>query len=130
MRKRREMVSAAAMTVTASLLPFVFFLLLPALVGLAFVILHVSIITRGQQYLPEKRGTAMSLASFNMFIGGAVGIFINRTIQAQFGYRGSFTAVFAIFTVGILAFLMIGLFPKEGCSAMDCLVRLYRRLER
>ncbi len=108
------------------------YFVLPALFGfgLAFVILQVTIITTAQQYLPEKRGTVMSLASFNMFIGGAVGIFINRSILSQFGYRGLFTvAAIAIFTVGILAFLIIGLFSKEECSAIDCLVRLYKKLE-
>ncbi|MEF8835691.1 MAG: MFS transporter [Candidatus Thermoplasmatota archaeon] len=98
--------------------------------GLSFVILQVTIITTAQQYLPEKRGTVMSLASFNMFIGGAVGIFINRTILASFDYQGLFMiAGFAIFIVGTLAFLMIGLFSKEGCSAIDCLVRLYRKFK-
>jgi len=108
------------------------YLVLPALFGfgLAFVILQVTIITTAQQYLPEKRGTVMSLASFNMFIGGAVGIFINRTILARLGYQGVFTiAGIAIFTVGVLAFLLIGLFSKEGCSAMDCLLRLYEKLD-
>ncbi len=109
------------------------YFVLPALFGfgLAFVILQVTIITTAQQYLPEKRGTVMSLASFNMFIGGAVGIFINGRILARFDYRGLFTgAALAIFTVGVLAFLIIGLFSKEECSAMDCLVRLYRKFER
>jgi len=108
------------------------YFILPALFGfgLAFVILQVTIIMTAQQYLPEKRGTVMSLASFNMFIGGAVGIFINRTILARLDYQGLFMiAGLAIFTVGVLAFLIIGLFSKEGCSAMDCLVRLYRKFE-
>jgi len=105
---------------------------LPALFGfgLAFVILQVTIIMTSQQYLPEKRGTVMSLASFNMFIGGAVGIFINRIILARFEYQGLFTiAALVIFTVGVLAFLIIGLFSKEECSAIDCLVRLYKKFE-
>ncbi|MFP4000985.1 MAG: MFS transporter [Thermoplasmata archaeon] len=108
------------------------YFVLPALFGfgLSFVILQVTIITTAQQYLPKKRGTVMSLASFNMFIGGAVGIFINRTILARFDYQGLFMiAGIAIFIVGTLSFLMIGLFSKEGCSAMDCLVRLYRKFE-
>ncbi len=109
------------------------YLVLPALFGfgLAFVILQVTIITTAQQYLPEKRGTVMSLASFNMFLGGAVGIFINRMILARFEYQGLFTiAGIAIFTVGVLSFLIIGLFSKEGCSAIDCLLRLYDKLDR
>ncbi len=116
---------------TVSYWPGIYFIL-PALFGfgLAFVILQVTIITTAQQYLPQKRGTVMSLASFNMFIGGAVGIFINRTILARMEYQGLFAvAAVVIFTVGVLAFLIIGLFSKEGCSAMDCLIRLYRKFE-
>lgn len=115
---------------TVSYWPGIYFIL-PALFGfgLAFVILQVTIITTAQQYLPKKRGTVMSLASFNMFIGGAVGIFINRTILSSWGYQGLFTvAAIAIFVVGVLAFLFIGLFSKEGCSAMDCLIQLYKKL--
>ncbi|MFW6304783.1 MAG: MFS transporter [Candidatus Saliniplasma sp.] len=115
---------------TVSYWPGIYYIL-PALFGfgLAFVILQVTIITTAQQYLPEKRGTVMSLASFNMFIGGAVGIFINRTILATYGYQGLFTvAAIVIFSVGILSFLFIGLFSKEDCSAINCLIRLYNRL--
>ncbi len=117
---------------TVSYWPGIYYIL-PALFGfgLAFVILQVTIITTAQQYLPQKRGTVMSLASFNMFIGGAVGIFINRTILARIEYQGLFAvAAIVIFTVGVLAFLIIGLFSKEGCSAMDCLIRLYQKFER
>jgi len=117
---------------TVSFWPGIYYIL-PALFGfgLAFVILQVTIITTAQQYLPQKRGTVMSLASFNMFIGGAVGIFINRTILARIEYQGLFAvAAIVIFTVGVLAFLIIGLFSKEGCSAMDCLIRLYQKFER
>ncbi|KXA94978.1 hypothetical protein AKJ36_01765 [candidate division MSBL1 archaeon SCGC-AAA259I07] len=89
---------------------FGIYLVLPALVGfgLAFVILQTTIITTAQQYLPKKSGTVMSLASFNMFVGGAVGIFTNRIILNQLGYQGLFTvAGIMILTVGILAFLVI-----------------------
>ncbi|KXB03605.1 hypothetical protein AKJ47_01945 [candidate division MSBL1 archaeon SCGC-AAA261G05] len=86
------------------------YFVLPALVGfgLAFVILQATIITTAQQYLPTKSGTVMSLASFNMFVGGAVGVFTNRIILNQLGYQGLFmVAGLAILTVGILAFLII-----------------------
>ncbi|MFO7792961.1 MAG: MFS transporter [Candidatus Saliniplasma sp.] len=117
---------------TVSYWPGIYYIL-PALFGfgLAFVILQVTIITTAQQYLPQKRGTVMSLASFNMFIGGAVGIFINRMILNRMGYQGLFTiAAIAIFAVGVLAFLFIGLFSKEECSAMDCLILLYKKINR
>ena len=33
--------------------------------------------------IPAMRGTAMSLASFNMFVGGAVGTMVNGRIMAN-----------------------------------------------
>lgn len=106
---------------------------IPALFGfgLAFVILQVTIITTAQQFLPKKRGTVMSLASFNMFTGGAIGVFLNRPIQDLLGYQGVFAiAGVTIFTVGVLSFLIIGLFSKEGCSATNCLIRLRKKIRK
>ncbi|UMZ74454.1 MFS transporter [Natranaerofaba carboxydovora] len=48
--------------------------------GLSFVLLQSSMIMRAQQVMPQLKGTAMSLASFNMFVGGAVGTFTNGII--------------------------------------------------
>jgi sugar phosphate permease len=33
-----------------------------------------------QNAIPKQRGTAMSLASFNMFVGGAVATLVNRNL--------------------------------------------------
>lgn len=107
------------------------YLILPALFGfgLAFVTLQATIITTSQQYLPEKSGTVMSLASFNMFIGGAIGISINRTILKMFDYSGLFMfAGIVLFTAGLLAFLIIGILSKEGCSVIDCKILIQEKL--
>lgn len=48
--------------------------------GLSFVFLQSTLVSTAQETMPKLRGTAMSLASFNMFIGGAVGTTVNRHI--------------------------------------------------
>jgi predicted MFS family arabinose efflux permease len=55
------------------------------LFGLSFVSLQSTLIMTVQGTLPAMRGTAMSLASLNMFVGGAVGTLVNRCINQNFG---------------------------------------------
>lgn len=50
--------------------------------GLAFVIIQSTVVTNAQSQLPSMRGTAMSLVSFNMFVGGGVGTLVNGSIIA------------------------------------------------
>lgn len=53
--------------------------------GLAFVFLQSTLVTKAQEEAPKLRGTAMSLASFNMFVGGGLGTFINGKILNTLG---------------------------------------------
>ncbi len=104
---------------------------IPALIGFgfAFVFLYVPIIFTAQQRLPKQRGTVMSLAAFNMFIGGAIGVFVNGMIEEALGYRYLFLiAAGVILLAGIVGYLLIGPFTKEECSARDCVIRLYERI--
>lgn len=48
--------------------------------GLSFVFLQSTLVSTAQETMPKLRGTAMSLASFNMFVGGAIGTTLNRQI--------------------------------------------------
>jgi len=48
--------------------------------GLSFVFLQSTLVTTAQETMPKLRGTAMSLASFNMFVGGAIGTTVNRQV--------------------------------------------------
>ncbi|WP_035166012.1 MFS transporter [Caloramator sp. ALD01] len=48
--------------------------------GLAFVSLQSTLVSTAQETMPTLRGTAMSLASFNMFVGGAIGTSVNGKI--------------------------------------------------
>ncbi len=53
--------------------------------GLAFIFLQSTLIATAQEQLPKMRGTAMSLTSFNMFVGGAVGTSLNGMIIKTYG---------------------------------------------
>ncbi|MDI3537307.1 MAG: hypothetical protein PWR12_323 [Eubacteriaceae bacterium] len=48
--------------------------------GVAFIFLQSTLITTVQEKLSKRRGTAMSLASFNMFVGGAIGTSVNAVV--------------------------------------------------
>lgn len=41
---------------------------------------HITLVSTAQETMPALRGTAMSLASFNMFVGGAIGTSVNGRI--------------------------------------------------
>lgn len=72
--------------------------------GLAFVFLQSTLVTNAQEAMPQLRGTAMSLASFNMFVGGGIGTFINGKILSSFNVGNIFAvAGIVIFVVGIIA---------------------------
>ena len=53
--------------------------------GMAFVALQSTLIMGAQSKVPQLRGTAMSLASFGMFVGGATGAAVNGMINDAFG---------------------------------------------
>lgn len=72
--------------------------------GLSFVFLQSTLVMKAQESLPRLRGTAMSLASFNMFVGGGVGTFINGKLLNSFGIQKIyFIAAIILFIVGIIA---------------------------
>ncbi len=80
------------------------FIALPVF-GMAFVTLQSSIVGSAQQQLPGQRGMVMSLASFNMFFGGGIGVFVNRILLNTWGYHIVFlVAGLAFMTAGLLAY--------------------------
>ncbi|GAU76517.1 MFS transporter [Fusibacter sp. 3D3] len=82
--------------------------------GVAFIFLQSTLISAAQEKLPKMRGTAMSLASFNMFVGGAVGTSFNGMIMKTSGPQTIFyNAAYVIFIVGILAALFIARFEMR-----------------
>ncbi|MFP4647472.1 MAG: MFS transporter [Candidatus Acetothermia bacterium] len=92
-------------------------LLIPALVGygFAFIILQSTLITSAQQVMPKRRGTVMALASFNLFIGGAIGVQLNRMILKTGGYGIVFFIAGAVLLLaGIIASIKLEKTPGKG----------------
>jgi predicted MFS family arabinose efflux permease len=76
--------------------------------GIAFIFLQSTLISTAQEMLPKMRGTAMSLASFNMFVGGAVGTSINGVIMKTYGVSRIFgNTSFIILIVGIISSILV-----------------------
>lgn len=86
--------------------------------GIAFIFLQSTLVATAQAKLPTMRGTAMSLASFNMFVGGAVGTAVNGRIMAAGSIDSIFFyASFIIFVVGIIAAVFIARFEMRQRKA-------------
>lgn len=82
--------------------------------GVAFISLQSTLISTAQEKLPKMRGTAMSLASFNMFVGGAIGTSLNGVVMKNFGTSQIFiNTAFVLFVVGIIATILVSEFEKN-----------------
>jgi predicted MFS family arabinose efflux permease len=82
--------------------------------GIAFIFLQSTLISTAQEKLPKMRGTAMSLASFNMFIGGAVGTGFNGLIMKNYGIsRIFYNTSYVILIVGIVSAIFIARFEMR-----------------
>lgn len=87
--------------------------------GAAFISLQSTLISTAQEKLPKMRGTAMSLASFNMFVGGAIGTTLNGTVMKNYGASQIFfNTAFILLAVGILATLFVSGFEKRKKEAL------------
>ena len=64
--------------------------------GLGFIMIHPSLVATAQQLMPNRRGTVMSLVSFNLFVGGGVGTFINGKILNELGFQAVFVFAAAL----------------------------------
>nr|WP_319489270.1 MFS transporter [uncultured Caproiciproducens sp.] len=72
--------------------------------GIAFVFLQSTLVATAQDKLPQARGTAMSLTSFNMFVGGAVGTRVNASIIGTFGTSKIYlVSAVLLLTVGLIS---------------------------
>jgi predicted MFS family arabinose efflux permease len=82
----KKFVPAAAILGTVSL-AILFFATTPLLLsiglfgfGYAFISIHSTLTTIAQGLMPQLRGTVMSLVSFGLFGGGALGTFVNGIV--------------------------------------------------
>jgi predicted MFS family arabinose efflux permease len=82
--------------------------------GVAFIFLQSTLVATVQEKLPKMRGTAMSMASFNMFVGGAVGTSINGIIMKNYSItRIFYNASFVILVVGVVAAIFVSRFEMR-----------------
>lgn len=82
--------------------------------GLAFVSLQSTLVTTAQELMPKLRGTVMSLTSFNMFVGGAVGTSVNGYILRNYGVGNIFAAAsIVMLVVGFVALSVMNNITKN-----------------
>ena len=78
--------------------------------GIAFIFMQSTLIAAAQDQLPKLRGTAMSITSFNMFVGGAVGNSINaKVLSAAGASQIFFYASFVMLAVGLAGALFMAM---------------------
>ncbi len=69
------------------------------LMGCAFVNLQSTLVERAQQSHPQARGTAMSMASFCIFVGGAIGTGIYGIVANNYNFTMVYIISALIFVV-------------------------------
>lgn len=76
--------------------------------GVSFIFLQSTLVAAAQEMLPKAKGTAMSMASFNMFVGGAIGTGLNAKIIGSWGISNIYLiAAVLILTVGFSTFIFM-----------------------
>ncbi|MDD5641349.1 MAG: MFS transporter [Syntrophales bacterium] len=88
--------------------------------GLGFIMIQPTLIATAQQLLPARRGTVMSLASFNMFVGGGLGTWLNGHLLNKWGFEPVFLGAAGLILVAgvIAARLLDRLAPTIGAGAL------------
>lgn len=82
--------------------------------GVAFIFLQSSLVSTVQEKMPKMRGTAMSLASFNMFVGGAMGTALNGYIIKQHDIsRIFYNSSYILLIVGLISAVFIARFEMR-----------------
>ena len=82
--------------------------------GFAFIMMQPTLVATAQELMPQRRCTVMSLASFNMFVGGGIGTFVSGKVLDAWGFGAVFVlAAILILLAGIFA---AGLLRRMGPS--------------
>lgn len=88
--------------------------------GIAFILLQSTLIATAQKKLPAMKGTAMSMAAFNMFLGAAVGTSVNGQLMKNTDTSTVFfIAAFVILAVGVLAAIFVSGFEMRKRLASE-----------
>ncbi len=82
--------------------------------GMAFIFMQSTLVATAQEKLPMMRGTAMSLTSFNIFVGGALGTAFNGYIMSHYGISKIFyDAGYVILIAGLISAVFIARFEMR-----------------
>ena len=83
--------------------------------GLAWVLIQPVLVNTAQQLMPKQKGTVMSLASFNMFVGGGLGTLLFGYVQTNWGFGPVFVIAAALILVaGILGTMDLNHIASSG----------------
>lgn len=76
--------------------------------GLGFIMIHPTLVTTAQQFMPTRRGTVMSLLSLNMFLGGGIGTFVYGKVLDRWGFGSVFVfAAVLMLLAGAIASVLL-----------------------
>jgi len=92
------------------------FLMAVSLIGFGFadIFIQTTLIETAQQLMSKRKGDVMSLAAFNMFIGGGIGTFINGRILKTFSFGPIFfSSAIIIFFIGSVSTMLINRLTKQ-----------------
>jgi predicted MFS family arabinose efflux permease len=81
--------------------------------GISFIFIQSTLVSTLQVMLPTMKGTVMSLTSFNLFVGAAVGTSVNaKILEVSNMNRVYITAAIMIALIGIIASIYVSKFEK------------------
>lgn len=70
--------------------------------GFGFILIHPTLVATAQLLRSSQRGAVMSLVSFNLFVGGGLGIYINGLLLPRLGFPVIFAfAGFLLLIAGV-----------------------------
>ena len=82
--------------------------------GISFICLQSTLLLVVQEKLSKMKGTAMSMASFNLFVGGAIGTSVNGIVIKSYGVTRIFSnASYIILGIGILSCIFVARFEMR-----------------
>lgn len=86
--------------------------------GFSFIFLQSTLVATAQEKNPKARGTAMSMASFNMFVGGAVGTGLNGILIQKAGIQQIFfNASWVMLAAALLSAVFVARFEMRKAKS-------------
>jgi predicted MFS family arabinose efflux permease len=83
--------------------------------GMAFVMLHSTLVETAQGVIPQLRGTIMALVSFCVFTGSGVGTIINKQIMEHGAITNIFRAsAILLLGIGLIALIILNLIQRKA----------------